>query len=570
MNSLKNDLIQAEENGELFSLICSRFYSDRESMIAALSELHNSQTINLITHFRGRAKASDSSKFFTIKMVFEKLLPTLVAPVIEVADCVQHLVLEAGNDLSAPWTIEPFIAFCQKDSSRSEQLFDYALDNLEFDHVSTALIAGMRSNQEYFLNKALQLLKTDNPRMQQRAIFALGLTTFEDEACAVKVASHITDELEFCRSDMLLASGLRAIFNISRGFEELEILLFSFIENRCDFYEDNYIYAAASILTTNNPIPSKTEDALLALCSHSNFENQAAVRNLDIALKRLIDNAEFDRCVLFLENFLKNNEYKCSINIFEFFTHALLVENHHHLLSQLLTKWFLAKNFKLAENASDLFSNIRKDFTLNFDLTQIVEDSDYISLIQKSLGWFFLNPNLTLSLIGSLIPKIPEQDLPQVKDMLLNILGVSYPSSVSKCLKVWEVSVEKNLSEVAIDVLSQLERYQQGVSSAFKLKEMRSSLRNRHAYSEHQSKQMNESMQIARENSLLSTLLAENQKILLYGNKLIQYGYGEYEDQRQEVPLHEFSVSMEVPILLHLDPEGLEDLLFQFRRGMNL
>ena len=76
---------------------------------------------------------------------------------------------------------------------------------------------------------------------------------------------------------------------------------------------------------------------------------------------------------------------------------------------------------------------------------------------------------------------------------------------------------------------------------------------------------MNESMKKARSASLLTSLFAGNESVLLYGNKSIHYIHHGKQKTRQEVPLSEISTSFELPSMHNVDPHGLENMLWQFK-----
>jgi hypothetical protein len=76
---------------------------------------------------------------------------------------------------------------------------------------------------------------------------------------------------------------------------------------------------------------------------------------------------------------------------------------------------------------------------------------------------------------------------------------------------------------------------------------------------------MSESMKKAKSKSLLNSLFAGNELVLLYGNKSIQYIHHGEQKTRQEVPLSEISTSFELASMHNLDPHGLESMIWRFK-----
>jgi hypothetical protein len=163
MDDLKGKLIQAYKDDSFFEFIHETYYQDSngEKLLPnLLTELHNNRKLDLVELFKNFKNTPEKYDFFQIRQAFGDVLPDLNAPVIEVANCVKHLTLEAGRNLAANMMLPPFIEFCQKDSDRIKALFDFALSNVdeEFDHLSTAIVTGANVNETEYVKQAIELL----------------------------------------------------------------------------------------------------------------------------------------------------------------------------------------------------------------------------------------------------------------------------------------------------------------------------------------------------------------------------------------------------------------------------
>jgi hypothetical protein len=180
----KGKLIQAYKDGNFFEIIQEVYYQDRKGeklLPSLLAELHNEGRFDLVALFQSFKNTTDNHDFFSTRRAFEEVLTHINAPVRDVADCVKHLTLEAGQDMAAYMLLSPFKEFCKKDTGRAKALFDLALTDIdeEFDHLSTAIEAGASNDEATYVNQAIDLLTHENELIKQRAIFALGRSIFE-------------------------------------------------------------------------------------------------------------------------------------------------------------------------------------------------------------------------------------------------------------------------------------------------------------------------------------------------------------------------------------------------------
>ena len=570
MDDLKDKLIQAYKDGNFFEFINEIYYQDRkrEKLLPdLLTDLHNNGKLNLVELFNTLKNMPKSHDFFIIRQIFEEVLPDLNAPVTEVANCVKHLTLEAGQDMAAYMLLTPFRKFCQKDSNRTKALFDFALTNVdeEFDHLSIAIEAGANINEAEYVNQSIELLINENEMIKQRVVFALGKINYQDKSFLEPVAVAIEKSSALSPTDAILATAMRALFSIVSQSGDLETFFLDFLATHSDGFGDRYIHAASEILFYDEKkVSSNVKPILLDICCHAKPENKGTIDNIDYAIERLLKYNDFGACIGFLERFFELSEYKLSVKNFDSFVREL--HNHRDTyLSSLITIWLLSKKLMLGKFCYDLLRNVDNGISIGFDLSCFPDESKYVHLFlaRKACGWFFNQPKIAISLIESLIPDAPEDDLGDIQLLIFNPLCISYPGSIRKRMEELQDSSQKRVKEIASNVLSDYKKYQESVKVALEVNELKPSEQDRHIYWKHHNKFMDESMKQARSRSLFASLCEES--VLLYGNKSIYYIHHGEQRTRQELPLQEFSHSIEFASMFNLDPHGLDNMIWKFK-----
>lgn len=572
MDELKEKLLKANVDGNFFEFIQEVYYEDRKGekvLPSLLVELHNEGILNLVELFTSFKNKTENHDFFSVRRVFEEVLPDINAPVKDVANCVKQLTLEAGQDMAAYMLLSPFKEFCKKDPDRTKALFDIALTNIDedFDHLSTAIEVGASNDEVTYVNQAIKLLTHENELIIQRAIFALGRIDYQDKMLLEQVAIAINKSSASSLCDVILATSMRALFAVVSQSDDLESLFLGFLNTHSDHLDGRYIHAASEILFYDEKkVSGNVEPKLLNICCYTKPENKGTINNIDYALERILKRNSFDDCVVFLERFFELSEYKVSVKHFDSFVRELHNHRDTHL-SSLLTRWLLSKKIKLGKYASDLLRDSDKGISIGFDRSYVTKENKgvHLFLARKACGWFFNQPRTAISLIESLVLDAPEDELIEIQQLIFHPLCVSYPGSIRDYLETLNESKEDRVKQIATDVLSEYGEYQASVKAAFKINELSPSEQDRHTYWRHHNKLMSESMKQARSKSFLTSLFAGNESVLLYGNKSIHYIHHGEQKTRQEVPLSEISTSFEFASMHNLDPHGLENMIWQFK-----
>ena len=571
MDDLKDRIIAANNSNTIFDIIQEVYYEDRKNEKALpelLTELNNSGRLNIVQAFQSYKNTSENHDFFSIRSVFEEILPKLNTPIKEVASCVRHLTLEAGQDMAAYMLITPFKEFCHKDIHHPSDLYKLSLSNIdeEFDHLSIAIIAGTYFDEPLYVNRAVELLNHDNETVRLRAIYALGRIIFTDVALRKKSANEIVNLLMSNHSDKTLSTALGSLFAITRELNELQNLYLDFLNKYKEYRGEKYIHAAANLLFFEKDRITKSEERiLLEVCCYTPPENIGTIRNIDYALQRLLKQGDFNTCIEFLEKYFELNEYKTSIDAFDNFIREL--RNYPDTyLSELITRWLLSRKVVLGKFCISLLNeNSSEEELLSADFSQIEASSEFdrIFLARKACGWFYHRPISATSFMLSLLNGADPEEKQKITSLIFNPLLIGYNGKVKRHLKDISDQFKDN---TVINLLSELDLYHSKLNKTQVIKELDIPTSHKEAHYRKQSEEFARSYEEAQKGGLMS-LIGVKHSVILHGEGSIHYMYRGKDDEpvRQETQMNAISTSYEVPILTIVDPHGLDKMLQHFR-----
>lgn len=245
-----------------------------------------------------------------------------------------------------------------------------------------------------------------------------------------------------------------------------------------------------------------------------------------------------------------------------YFSNQLLGE-HTNFNNHIITKWFLYGGETLCNNISILLHNIAgRDIELHADMTLLDNEEKKIFVSRKAIGWLFTRPIAAASLILSISESASKDTIQTLEDILYDPLLLSYPGELKK---LFQTCIDKNEHNYICKLLlDKLESHNLDILRASGLKELTAPSKNIELYWKNFEKDMQESYEEASKNSFFR--LIGTPKRLLYGNSSIYYIHQkEGQPSRQEMQMHSFSHSAEMPTLNILDPESLDYALRVFR-----
>jgi len=574
MEEISQKILLGARNGNLLEVVNQVYFEIKEVPIESfgliLAQLHNEHQIDLVEELlRFRSGVQDINSF-PLTYVFSTALPLIEYSVIQVMKCLNHLASEAKGDMTTSVLIGPFMEFCKKEPSRIREVLSISIKSIDeyFDFISPALIAGAEYEFQHYFQTAVALIDKADTRkdLVNRAIFSLGKIRYESAEQSTKAFDTIAEKVHEYDSTAFSVC-IRALFDIYLQNPSLDKPFLTFISNNLAKFDDLAIQNVSEALSFNCfSIADAIEDQLLNIISKVNPENIAAINVMDWVLTKLLENDKAEKAVDLYEELCKQSDGNIPLARFDSFSTKLLA--NPSLLSRTITKWLISRNVLLCRQASELFHNAysKKNIEIECDKSQIVNviTMPHLFLARKAIGWFYMRPITAISFVNSMIDSCSKEELVEVENVCFEPLLISYPGSAGDYLKTQAKHGNKFVKSFCKRLLARLKKYHEGLDSIRSINELKPSEQDRQTYNRREQRLINESMKSAKNKSVFLDTIQET--VLLYGNKSISYIYLSPDNKvRQEIPLHQFSTSVEFPSLQTLDPHNLDLVLRTFQ-----
>ncbi len=562
--NLKANIISSVKQGTFLTFIEDEYFQNRKEadFFNTLIELHNKREIDVILEFNKLDNKGFS--FFSIRSILEKILPKINAPVLEVKEAVKTLTLRAGNDMESHSLIKPFIEFCSADEKRVEKLLETALDAIDdFDHISTALIAGFNINQNVYFNKTIGLINHPSDKVKCRAIWALSRFDFsKNKKLAKKCIKKILECSKDNQSEEILTEILGTIATLTSTLELEDTSLITFLELHKSIRGGIFLHKIAYLLKLYE-LSNNAQKKMFSFFAKLNPKNVGTLEYIDWYLYGKVGEPIFTEQVEFLLNNITSVNWLAR---FKNTKHKIQKEEYRTFLSQLITKWFLTRNGMYCLTCRELLTiGTTEQLTITFDESQI-KDADIIYLAKKSIGWLHHIPITATELILSIIPLCNKQHIAQIEEITLRFLYINCPSQVGDCLKKQLNLPNGKIRLFATTLIKRYEQYLKTLERLFKIDEMQPSERQRSFYRNYQQKQMVEAFDKKSDGSFVSAFFPKRVTIL-YGNQVIYHQRIGEGKKRIVTPLQSHQVSVEVPRLPIFEPHIFQYELEEFQYG---
>ena len=548
----------------IHDLYIQEIHSEETFLTETLSDLHNAGDIDLLKIVLDVNRTSHERIFFTILHTVEGALPLIDARVEDVVHCLAHLTQQAGRDLAINGIYDAFESFCRVDDiHRPTECVMYIMKQNELDLYAPFLSCAILAYNLEHVVEAIQITKSlianSNGLIRNQAYYALGrLNIDEVQACLIWELIQCSANIE--HDSICRASILRSVLHLGTIFPSywphIEELLITFVKKS----SPEVIYAISNIiLFQKNNFPDSIQQLLVRQLFNVYPEQKGIIDNIDFLLSRLIEKQEFSLAIELLESILDNNINFKSLDNFS----SELLTKHFEFRNHLITKWFLDGESSLCQNVFILLHDISgKDIELNADMALLDDEQKKLFVSRKAVGWLFTRPIAAASLILSISRSASKHTIATLEDILYDPLLLSYPGELKKFFQTYRDNNEQDY--ICRLLLDKLEAHNLDILRVSELKELAAPSKNIELYWKDFEKDMQESYEEASKNSFLR-LIATPQR-LLYGNSSIYYIHQiGGQPSRQEMQMHSFSHSAEMPTLNILDPESLDYSLRFFR-----
>lgn len=564
LEETKCTLLNARGNVEnLLTLINELYRQQIESecifLTEALSELHNTGEIDLLKILEAVNDTPYKNNSYAIMRVLETTLPSLDAKVEDVLHCLIKLTELAGGHI----LYGAFGCFCRVDNSRPRDSLDFILKQTEIDSYAPFIFYTIMAYDSGQIAESVQIIKNlianSNEVVRNQAYNVLGkLNVTENWARIIWdiiKSSAINEHDDSCRAS-ILRSSLHFGHIFPSYWTHIETLVASFAEGA----SPNILHAISNTISSQQiNIPNSIQNLLIKQLYKISPEHVNIISDIDFLLVNLVKKDLSDITIELLESILS-----CGVELksLSYFSNELLGE-YTNLRNHIITKWFLYGEEYLCHNISTLLHDIaEKDIELHADMTLLDNEEKKIFVSRKVVGWLFTRPIAAASFILSISQSASKHTIETLEDILYDPLLLSFPGELRKLFQTY---IDNNAQEyICRFLLDKLEAHNLNISKASKLKELTAPSKNIDLYWKNFEKDMQKSYEEASKKSFFR-LIATPQR-LLYGNSSIYYIHqGDGQSTRQEMQMHYFSHSAEMPTLNILDPESLGYSLRVFR-----
>lgn len=550
----------------LLALICELYYeeisSDHKVLEQALTELHNSGSIELVNIVSTVEKCSSRYDFFTILHAFENVLPSLDASIEDVLRCLVNLTHLAGRDLAAGGVYRAYERFCRMETNRPRDSVRFILEQSDVSAYAPFLSSSILSYGSGSVVEAIQtterLIAIGNSAVRHQAYFTLGsIDAGELQACTIweQLCSSVTNEEESgCR-----AAILRAILHFGEKFPLYWTKIEDLISTFSEVTHPEALYVISELTAFQRiDFPESVMNLLLNQLATIAPEHKGTIDNIDHLLVKLVEKGACSDALKLLESLVAAD---VEILAFDYFSRELLTK-HRILLSHIITKWLLSGTSALCRGVSDLLNDVSgNDIELEAEMSVLGDEvkQEYVS--RKAIGWLFTRPITATSLILSIYGIASSTTREKLEQLLYSPLLLSYPGDLRRFFQSRiDSDIERNLCE---RLLKRLHDYQSDIDKISGMRELMAPSENVSLYWKELNKGMEEAHEEASKSSLMSLFTTQR---LLYGNSSIYYLHkGDGEQVRQEMEMQSYSHSKEMPRLNVLDPETLDYTLQVYR-----
>lgn len=545
-------------------LYVRELHSEESILTEALSELHNSGELDLVKILSGVDKSSCGNNFFRILHSFENVLPSLDARTEDVLQALSYLTQLADRDLAASGVYGAFELFCRVDMNRPRDSVEFILKQSDLNIYASFLSSAILAYDSSHVVEAIQIIKdliaNSSNTVRSQAYFALGqLSVCETHANIIW--KLLSDSGDSERDSDCCALVLRSAIHFGEKFPsywpQIDEFLITFVEGA----SANVLYTISNIVAfQRSDLPASILHLLVKQLANVSIEHKGTIDNIDHLLVKLVERGSSSLAIELLESILVTGVGIISLDHFSY----ELLSKHQELLNYIITKWFLYGEASLCRSVLDLLIHdaTEKNIELKAEMTLLGDEVKKVFVCHKAIGWLFTQPKMAADFILSISDIASSTTLEEIERILYDPLLLSYPGELTQFFQSCiDTGVHKHLCE---RLLRRIKSYHAELEIISGLKELMAPNENISAYWKDFEKDMQKSQETASKSSFVS--MVSKTQVLLYGNSSIYYSYQvDGTSVRQEMQMHSFYHSTEMPRLNVLDPESLDYILRIYR-----
>ncbi len=507
-------------------------------------------------------------QFFAGLPFINRLIPRLDVGHREMMEFVAVMVDLGGEDLSATTPNGAFREWCAGDERRIQAVVDDARggDGMALGFLCFALEAGSRSKD------ALDFLRSGGNQAVVAAAMALGRMRLDPSAAAKAVATlgdvcaHAED-VNVLNTALLSAWGL-----VGRDLDVPREGAVRALEVAVENAAPEARHAVASVLVRHGGAFNSGEMKIaLNALKRTEPNHKGTIDQIDQSARSLIAGGWFEDLDDVVASVIRRSGGSLSLDEFPRFWEEI-ARNGYRLLPAIVVRWLLDDSTSLPTSLSKRLSRIIDDQVhIGLVAADLPSDVDsQTSLCRKAVGFLFLTPITAASLLVSVLEHGLPDGADEAEALLDDPLLVNFGGELVEYLESVTKACPKTVADRVNAVLKRAEDALRDLEGLVDLQELHPSEMKRRAVRVHEAKAMAEAIKQGSKRSIFHGLVKEEH--LLYGRTASIYvdDPGAREVRKVDLKMAEHSVSMEIPRMAILDPEGLEIRLWQLKTGAGL
>ena len=529
---------------------------EHDSFIQRCIALHNSGHIDLISlpHHLPFARVEEQA-FFTAQRLYCEAIPKLDTNVTALMECCRILVERGGTALAAVQPNAAFRSWCQNHPDEGALVIGnaWAGDGLAKQFVTFALQATNDANS------AIDFVQSFSDDRRLSGMSALAGMIFADVALAQRAIAALEPFVATRDDDSVRSNALLAAFEVLKQYKDI-MTAERLIKAATKEAGPRMVHGLAQIVWQHYSLlnDQAMQIALLTLGT-VNPENLGTVRNIDMALRRLLGTQNEALALTLLTETLRDG--KLTVENFTTTAHEL-TNGDPQRLCELIVHWLLSGSVALCDCVSEL---IGADKNHAFDTTVQslgLTPAQLVFLCRKAVGFLFMKPVACCSIIVSVLRAGASDVEGAVTELLFDSILLSYGGESKEYLKHIP---ETDLAYGPIQhALAKDKAFYADLDSTGIIKELHPSDYQRDVVRQRIHDEMQAARKMAESRSVLLNLI--HRSTILYGKRTLTY-ITDYDGTQRTVSmdLKSVSTSIELPRRQVLDPVGLDYMLRVYR-----
>ena len=548
----------------------ARSWGREDEIVQRIADAHNAGAINILSILNHKSLSEIGQfGFFGGQQLYCKMIPMLDATAVEMVEAVSALIEKGGADGAAGMPANALEDWCRAENTRPAAMLGQidADDERAARFLPLTLYAGSFVDRPAFVTRAHQAASSGSADRRRGAIAALGrIEPLSDQEWSEYFTTMTTVISE--DDDDLTAAALGAIRTRLGGEPDghrdpLQELAIQAIARSTG---PQSLHRCAEMLWLDaKKLSEATKAAMFAALQEVDPASRWTIDLIDHALEQLVKDGQAPKARDFLEPLLLRHEGVLKLKHFDSTCHAITAAEPE-VWHDWIIDWLLKGDFALCRQiASPLGGGELEGARLDIDFARYrLRESDYGYLARKAISFLFLKQLAAASIILSLARSAPAKILPELEDLLVDPMLLNYSGIARSLLDPISKDRGDPAKALAKRALARLNKYLDDLASVETLRELRPSERQRQLEWERHSDSMAEASRGADQKSILADLFTK--VIVLYGNRSVSYhNIGDETPKRFETKMASHGVSMEIPRVDIVDPQGLQRMLFAYR-----